>query len=122
MTVAGILNVLNSAAKEQSVKRFVFTSSSTAATLPKPNVEFTVDQNTWNDEVLPVAWAPPPYERSRAFAVYGASKTQAEKEAWQFIEKNKPGFVFNTVLPETAYGEILDPVNQQGSTGGFLAK
>ncbi|KAI9761179.1 MAG: hypothetical protein M1840_002011 [Geoglossum simile] len=121
ITVAGMLNTLNSAAKEQSVKRFVFTSSSTAATLPKPNVEFNIDETTWNDEVLPIAWAPPPYEQSRAFAVYGASKTQAEKDAWAFMEKNNPSFVFNTILPDTLYGEILDPENQQASSGGMLA-
>ncbi|KAI9767825.1 MAG: hypothetical protein M1839_004339 [Geoglossum umbratile] len=119
-TVTAVLSALAAAAKEQSVKRFVFTSSSAAITLPKPNVEFSVDENTWNDEVLPIAWTAPPYDQSRGPIVYAASKVQAEREAWQFVEKNKPAFVFNTVLPAAVFGEIFDPVNQRASTGGML--
>jgi len=40
--IAGIKSILNSAKKEPSVKRFVYTSSSTAATNPKPNKKFTL--------------------------------------------------------------------------------
>jgi hypothetical protein len=31
--------------------------------------------------------------------VYAASKTEAERQAWQWVAENKPSFVFNTVLP-----------------------
>ncbi|PYH88755.1 hypothetical protein BO71DRAFT_338163, partial [Aspergillus ellipticus CBS 707.79] len=31
--------------------------------------------------------------------VYAASKTEGERQAWRWIEENKPGFGFNAVLP-----------------------
>lgn len=45
-TVAGTRNALDSAARETSVKRFVLTSSSTAALIPKPNNPFKVTTDT----------------------------------------------------------------------------
>jgi nucleoside-diphosphate-sugar epimerase len=43
--LAGVNGILKSAAKEPSVKRFVYTSSSTAITAPIPNKEFIIDEN-----------------------------------------------------------------------------
>ncbi|KAH0559592.1 hypothetical protein GP486_003895 [Trichoglossum hirsutum] len=119
-TIAGALNALSAAAKEPSVKRFVYTSSSVAATLPKQNEEKDIDENTWNDEVIPVAWAPPPYEPGRAYIVYAASKTQAERESWEFVRKNKPDFAFNSILPNAVFGQILNPASQRASTAGLI--
>jgi nucleoside-diphosphate-sugar epimerase len=53
--------------------------------------------DSWNDESVAAAWdeANP----SRQYAVYAASKTEAEKTAWKWVETHKPGFVLNTVLP-----------------------
>lgn len=42
----GGLNALKSAAKEPSVTRFVYTSSSIAATLAKPNVALAINETT----------------------------------------------------------------------------
>ena len=105
--VNGAVNAAASAAKQSSIKRFVYTSSSTAITAPKPNVEFTISTDDWNHEQVEAAWKPPPYEAGRAWATYGASKTQAEQELWKFVKEHKPGFVLNTVLPNTNYGEIF---------------
>lgn len=33
------------------------------------------------------------------FTVYVASKTEAERAAWKWVENNKPAFEFNAVLP-----------------------
>lgn len=118
--VAGINSVMESAAKEPQIKRFVFTSSSTAATNPKPNTKFTIDANSWNNETVEMAWAPPPYEDSRKWAVYGASKTQAEQAMWKFMEDKKPHFVANAVLPNANFGPILSPQNQDASTAGWI--
>ncbi|PQE31223.1 aldehyde reductase ii protein [Rutstroemia sp. NJR-2017a WRK4] len=116
--LAGVNEVLNSAAAEPSVKRFVFTSSSMAATHPKPNEEFFIDENMWNEEDVKAAHAPPPYEPSRAWAVYGASKTEAEQALWKFVKEKNPGFVANAVLPDTNFGKLLYP-GQPASTGDF---
>lgn len=105
--IAGAINAASSAAKEPSVKRFVFTSSSAAILIPRLNEEFTISADQWNDEAVAKAWAPPPYEPDRAFPVYAASKTQAEQEMWKFVREEKPGFVLNVVLPNWNVGTIL---------------
>jgi nucleoside-diphosphate-sugar epimerase len=122
IVVEGTLNALRAAAKEPSVKRFVLTSSSTAAASPQPNKVFTIDENTWNEDAIKAAWAPPPYEGlQRRLDVYSASKTQGEQAAWRFVKEEKPGFDFNTVLPNANMGQILS-VQHQGypSTAGWI--
>lgn len=117
--VNGAVNAAASAAKQTSVKRFVYTSSSTAISAPKPNVEFTISTNNWNNEAVEAAWKPPPYEAERAWSTYGASKTQAEQETWKFVKEQKPGFVLNTVFPNANMGEILSD-KQPASTGEWV--
>ncbi|KAF2167809.1 hypothetical protein M409DRAFT_53773 [Zasmidium cellare ATCC 36951] len=116
-TVAGVLSIVRSAAKTPSVKRFVLTSSSTAVTLPKPGKEFSVGVDDWDQEAIDIAWAPPPYTNERAFPVYAASKTEAEKAFWKFVKEEKPGFVANSILPNYNMGRIL-PGGSPGATGG----
>jgi nucleoside-diphosphate-sugar epimerase len=94
--VAGTLNLLNAAAKQPAVKRFVLTSSCTSAASQKPGIGLTVDEKTWNDDVTREAWAPPPYAAERGFAVYSASKMEMERESWKWHEEHKPHFVLNT--------------------------
>jgi nucleoside-diphosphate-sugar epimerase len=122
VVVNGTVNALKAAAKEDSVKRVVLTSSSTAAASPQPNKEFVIDENTWNEDSVKAAWAPPPYEGlQRRLDVYSASKTQGEQAAWKFMREEKPGFVFNSVLPNANMGLILS-VEHQGypSTAGWI--
>lgn len=120
--VHGALNMLSAAAKEPSIKRVVITSSSTAASAPKPNKEFVIDENTWNTEDVEAAWQPPPYEGvARKLAVYSASKMQSEQAAWEWMKDNKPNFGLNTVLPNANMGLVLDPEHQgTPSTVGWL--
>ncbi|KAK7967172.1 uncharacterized protein PG986_001449 [Apiospora aurea] len=122
-TIASTVNALTAAASEPSVKRFVLTSSSAAALIPKPNTPLTVTADTWNDEVVPIAYRDPPYEPERGYLVYAASKTLGEQAAWKFMREKKPGFVLNAVLPNITFGASLDPVHQgHPSTSGMLAE
>jgi nucleoside-diphosphate-sugar epimerase len=82
----GVLNALSAATKTPSVKRFVLTSSSTAAMHLAPNVRINVTEDSWNETDVKAAWAPPPYDFSRAGTVYSASKVQGEKAAWKFMK------------------------------------
>jgi nucleoside-diphosphate-sugar epimerase len=120
--VNGIINTLEAALKEAGLKRIVMTSSSTAATSPKPNVEFSIDEETWNKEDIEAAWKPPPYEgHDRVLAVYAASKTQSEQAAWKWMKEHKPHFVLNAILPNANMGVVLSPENQGSpSTVGWL--
>ncbi|KAF2135660.1 uncharacterized protein K452DRAFT_354301 [Aplosporella prunicola CBS 121167] len=122
-TLRGVRNALKAAAAEPSVKRFVLTSSSGSALIPQPNEEVTVTVDTWNEAVVKDAYRDPPYEGNRAYPVYCASKTLAEKEAWKFVRENKPGFVLNAVLPNINFGKSLDPFNQgHPSTSGLVVE
>jgi len=122
-TVAGTLNALEAAAQKPSVKRFVLTSSSLAALIPNPINPVEVTTNTWNDEVVEWAYRDPPYEPERSLAVYAASKTSSEKEAWDFMDERKPSFTLNTVLPNMNFGASLDVASQgHPSTSAIVAE
>lgn len=78
----------------------MLTSSSVAAIIPTPNKKGQIiDQDTWNDEVVDLAWSNTAPEAAKGYIVYSASKTTAERSAWKWASENEPGFVFNTVLP-----------------------
>jgi len=93
------LNALKACAKTSSVKRFVTTSSSFAASLPKINLDhdFLVDETTFNDSALEQAKiAEEP--RQKGMLIYAAMKSETEKEMWKWVKENKPGFVMNSVV------------------------
>jgi len=113
--VNGIKAILEEAQSEPSIKRFVYTSSSNAATRPLIRETRHVDTCSWNDEILEVAWAPPPYEPDRAYAVYAASKVACERAAWEYIQERVPSFTLNTVLPNYTSGMILQPLSIPGA-------
>jgi nucleoside-diphosphate-sugar epimerase len=117
----GVVNALNAAARTPSVKRFVLTSSSTAATQLVPNIRRRIDESSYNDEDVKIAWAPPPYDFSRAGAVYSASKVEGERAAWSFVRDEQPSFILNTVLPSVNLGPILHK-DQPGSSAAFIKK
>lgn len=117
------VNALKTATKEPSVKRFVYTSSSMAAYTPKNNEPMNITTDTWNYETVREAWTPPHDNTSKAYAVYGASKTQAEQELWRWWHghrSERPDFAVNSVLPNENIGVILE-VKHQGlpSTAGL---
>ncbi|KAL0934614.1 aldehyde reductase ii [Colletotrichum truncatum] len=111
--------VLATAAKFPGIKRVVLTSSSSATLIPEPNNRVRIDENTWNDAAVNAAWDPNTPKEVKGYSVYAASKTEGERAAWKWVEKNKPGFVFNTVLPNCNFGEILHP-EIYGSTMGWV--
>lgn len=99
------------------------TSSSTAALIPKADNPMRVTEDTWNDEIVTFAYRDPPYEAQRAYSVYAASKTLAEKEAWKFVREKKPAFILNAVLPNVNFGASLHSVNQgYPSSLGMIAE
>ncbi|CRK25923.1 Aldehyde reductase 2 like protein [Verticillium longisporum] len=122
-TILGTVNALEAAAREPSVKRFVLTSSSTAALIPRPNNPVKVTTDTWNEEAVELAYRDPPYEPQRGLSVYAASKALSERETWKFMEEKKPGFTLNAVLPNINFGASLDSVNQgHPSTSAIVAE
>lgn len=93
-------NALLAASKEPSIERFVFTSSSTAAYQGRENKVFDLTIHSWNQAAVTQAWAPPPYDLSRALATYSSAKVQAEQSLWKYVEEKNPHLEVNAVLPD----------------------
>ncbi|KAG8356354.1 hypothetical protein FVEN_g5691 [Fusarium venenatum] len=89
--VEGALNALKACAQDGNVKRFVYTSSSFAATQPKPGKRFTIYHDTYNEEALQNAWKPNPDPST----VYSASKVETEKQIAAWINDNESSLVIN---------------------------
>jgi nucleoside-diphosphate-sugar epimerase len=113
--VNGIRAILQEAHSTPTIKRVVYTSSSNALTKPLVGEPRHINSNSWNNEILDEAWAPPPYKDDRAYAVYAASKIACERAAWDFVREKQPNFTFNTVLPNYTSGIILHPLSIQGA-------
>ncbi|PWY63063.1 NAD(P)-binding protein [Aspergillus eucalypticola CBS 122712] len=97
-------SLLISAAREDTIKRFVYTSSSEAATLSsfsehQEGSSMSISANAWNEEA-----------------------TLGEQEIWKWAAENRPGFFINTVLPSVCFGASID-ANSQGhsSSSGWPA-
>ena len=118
-TVRSVQNVLAAAQKSASVERVVLCSSSVAAAPVMPGEGFHVDSKSWNTAAVEAAWNGKEEGIGKAIQVYSASKVEGEKAAWDFMEKEKPGFTFNSVLPWSVWGEIFDP-RQSASSAGFI--
>jgi hypothetical protein len=56
---------------------------------------------SWNDELVKLVSESTP-ETVNGLYVYGASKTEGERFAYQWVKENSPHFVFNSVLPNLA--------------------
>ncbi|KAF2852396.1 NAD(P)-binding protein [Plenodomus tracheiphilus IPT5] len=108
--ISGALNALKACAKTPSVKRFVFTSSSLAATFPKPNIEFSINETSYNEEAIKAVEKDP--STKNGLHLYSAMKTETEKAAWKWIKEKNPQFVFNTILPNANFGPLLVPEHQ----------
>ncbi|KUJ19434.1 NAD(P)-binding protein [Mollisia scopiformis] len=118
LTVAVATSIMLAALKEPSVKQFVYTSSCAAAAYPESE-KIHVDQDSWNEKAVELAWTPPPYGPFQGFVVYFASKVAAEKAVWKIVEEKKPHFTTNVVSPGTVLGEPIHP-NYVRSTGSWV--
>ncbi|KFY25358.1 hypothetical protein V491_01784 [Pseudogymnoascus sp. VKM F-3775] len=110
--VSATETILEAAAKqpEGSIKRVILTSSASATALPQPGVEgIVVTEDTWNTVTVKAAFDKSTPADAMPFTVYVASKTEAERAAWKWVENNKPAFEFNAVLPYYTLGQVLHP-------------
>jgi nucleoside-diphosphate-sugar epimerase len=107
-SIAGIQAIMSAATNEPLVKEVVFTSSMIAVSLPVwTDRTFRVGRDTWNDHVMELASAPPPYDYSNSMYAYAAGKLAAEKEVWRWAEDNNPKFNINVICPFGVLGEPL---------------
>ncbi|KAI1759900.1 NAD(P)-binding protein [Hypoxylon sp. FL1150] len=112
--------LLEAAKNEPSVKSFVFTSSGWASWTPDPTKKVKLTEWTYNDYALRVVRSDVSAEE-KGILPYMAFKSLLEQRIWDWINKEKPSFSFNTILPDTVIGECLDPKNQgMPSTSGMV--
>ncbi|EXJ93923.1 dihydroflavonol-4-reductase [Capronia coronata CBS 617.96] len=98
MGTTGILKAIKSSAP--SVKRVVITSSFAAMANPQ-NPPKVYNEEIWNQMTMDEALT-----TTNAQAVYRASKTFAEKAAWEFVKTEKPTFSLTVLNPPMVYGPI----------------
>jgi len=111
--VKAMTNVLEAAAKEPNVKSVVYCSSQAAVYTIQLNVPFEVTVDTWNESSIEAAWnkdAIP--DTPQLLAVYSASKTLAEKGAFDWVKEHQPSFAFNTIIPNVQFGGLVSLKNQ----------
>ncbi|KAK3682882.1 hypothetical protein B0T22DRAFT_472171 [Podospora appendiculata] len=106
-TVAGATGLLRAAALEPSVKRFVYTSSAATVFEHEAGTPAHITKDSWNNRAVKAAWAPPPHGPIQGAVVYAASKTEAERAIWKFVDEETPAFAVNSVLPYFTLGESL---------------
>ena len=98
----GILEAIK--ANAPTVKRVVVTSSFAAMVDVKKPLSHTYTEADWD-----------PVTKSEAFqnplAAYRASKTFAEKAAWDFVEREKPNFQLSVCNPPLVLGPIVHYLN-----------
>ncbi|KAF2687460.1 NAD(P)-binding protein [Lentithecium fluviatile CBS 122367] len=109
--VIGTTGILKSIKKSApSVKRVVITSSFAALVNPSkgnwPGHEYS--EEDWNPITLEEA-------HENAASGYRASKTFAEKAAWDFLEKEKPNFTVATINPPLVFGPIIHAIDNLDS-------
>lgn len=100
MGTTGILKAIK--AHAPTVKRVVITSSFAAIINPSKGLwpGHTYSESDWN----PLTQEEAVQNNSNG---YRASKTFAEKAAWEFIEKEKPNFSLATINPPLVFGPVV---------------
>ncbi|KAH8593192.1 putative NADPH-dependent methylglyoxal reductase GRP2 [Bisporella sp. PMI_857] len=100
----GILKAIKKNAP--SVKHVVVTSSFAAIINPSkgPSWDHTYSEQDWN----PITQDEASLNSGNG---YRASKTFAERAAWEFVEKEKPNFTLSTINPPLVLGPIVHYLN-----------
>ncbi|KFA70223.1 hypothetical protein S40285_04430 [Stachybotrys chlorohalonatus IBT 40285] len=121
--VKAVVNVLEAAANEPSVKSVALTSSFGACAATEPGVPYKIDSNTWNDYALE-QFRRPEGELSlqdRTKYIYGSAKVSAERGAHEWVKEHKPHYTFNSVVPNLNFGTVVAPAKLgMGSTGTMI--
>lgn len=108
-----------------TVRAFIYTSSSWAAYMPKAGRPARMlTEESWNTEAVKLAEDPnpnvPPDAENKGLATFMAIRVKTEEAMWDWVAREKPGFTFNAMLISTVIGPILAPRDQAGSTAGLV--
>ncbi|KAI1804008.1 NAD(P)-binding protein [Daldinia bambusicola] len=113
--------LLRAARDEPSVKAFVYTSSAWATWTPDQTKKVKLTEWTWNDDAVRIVRSKDIPAEDKGIRPYMAFKALLEQRIWDWVKRENPSYTFNTVLPETVIGEVLDPEGQGvASTCGMV--
>lgn len=105
----GTKSVLASIAKEPKIQRVVITSSfASIIDMNGKTMPYTFTEADWN-ETDPAA-AAKDGQNQAPLSAYRASKTLAERAAWEFVETNQVPFDIVTINPPLVMGPIIHQV------------
>ncbi|KAF2475134.1 NAD dependent epimerase/dehydratase family protein [Lindgomyces ingoldianus] len=123
--IKGAINVLEAAAKEPSVKSVVYTSSQAACIHLEPGKPYSITPETYNEGCLNAAWTwedKDDKSMTRMLVNYECAKTASEKNSFEWVEKNKPHFTFNSVVPNVNFGTMVSLENTGFPSSSSLLK
>lgn len=107
--IIGTTSILKSIHKSApTVKRVVITSSFASIINPASQNGASYSEKDWN----PVTWDEALKDSATA---YRASKTFAEKAAWDFVEQQNPNFSISTLCPPLVVGPVVHYFNDLDS-------
>lgn len=107
--VKGTKNVLASIAKEGKVKRVVITSSFAAIVDNNgKRMPYTYTEADWN--ISDAEGSAKEGDQQTPLNAYRASKTLAERAAWEFVETNDISFDLATINPPLVMGPLIHQV------------
>lgn len=116
--VNSVKGILGSAAKfGKNVKRVVLCSSSSSITSGDAGERTRPrwSETDWN-EISPKE-VQEQGKASNPFAVYDASKTLAERAAWDFVKNEKPAFDLTAILPTFNFGPYIHEAPKERGVG-----
>lgn len=112
--VNGTNNVLKSIHQHgDKVKRVVVTSSFASILDSSRPVPTTYSEKDWNESS--VKNAKEQGNKQDGLDAYRASKTMAERAAWEFVEQNKPKWDLATINPPFVLGPVVQQVSSPDS-------
>ncbi|KIW66910.1 hypothetical protein PV04_06197 [Phialophora macrospora] len=118
--IKGVTSVLKAAAQAPQVQRVVITSSfaSVIDVDRKAPPHFIYTAADWN----PLTYEEAADNNSSEVVAYRGSKKFAELAAWNFIQKEKPGFDMVTLCPPMIFGPFVHPVAKLEELNDSAAK
>jgi len=108
--IKGTTEILSAIQKHNpKVKRVVITSSFASLFDASKGLRpgYTYTEEDWN----PVTYEEASRKDTDGGVAYSASKTLAEKAAFEFVKKNKPNFSISTICPPMVYGPAAHSIS-----------
>lgn len=120
--IQGAVGLLEAAAKAESVKSVVYTSSQAACVQLEPGKPYHITTSSYNEHSKVAHELPPSQDFLRMALNYSCAKTEAEQACSKWVEQHKPHFTFNVVVPNVNFGTMVAPEHTGFASSSGLLK